>query len=288
MEQEIKNEAVQEAVTQTKEEISKETLTEAIVDAQTTLNNRKILVTQNTTTIQLPSNGLINPKINQVTLRRMTVKEIKTLHTSKDPNYLSTLILGCIVDPANVTVNDLHPNDIIYLLFVLRYISTPNNLIQKNRCPECGREFDSKVDIQELNVDYMEEHENEFTCTLPECNSKLTFRILSEGELQNAEKISNRKAKQLQLDEEDAEWYNLISKTAYQLVSKDDKDFEEFKDKVEFLESLSAYDFEFYQTEYSKIIRSFGIDLKYMTECPKCGEDIEVQAYIAPDFFRLV
>lgn len=271
-----------------KTSVSKELIKDAVIEAQKDLNNFQINVTQNTTQIQLPSNGLMNPNITHITLRRMTTKEIKTLHTSKDPNYLTNLILGCITEPTNITVNDLHPNDIIYLTFVLRYISTPKQLVQKVVCPSCRKLFDSTVDIQKLDVTYWNGTSNEFTFKLPECGDILTFKILSEGELINADKIAARKIKQFSLSDEDAEWYQLISKVGYQITAKNEIEFDEFKDKIDYLEGLSGYDFESYQQAYLDIINSFGLDMKYITECPKCKDDVEVQAYIAPDFFRLV
>lgn len=262
---------------------------EDIKQAVKETKNEEIKATQNTTVVKLPSNGLINPSIKSVTLRRMTTKEVKTLHTSKDPNYLTVLLLNCIVEPSNIKDTDLHPNDIIYLLFVLRKISSPRNIEQQVRCPECGKLFTSKVIVDNLTVNYYEgQKENEFTTTLPDSGDKLTFKILSEGELINSEKIANRQIKTNELDEEAAEWHRLISRMACQLLTKNEMEFDEFKNKVEYLESLSAYDFESFQQAYSDIVTKFGVKETYISQCTNCKEDVEVMAYIAPDFFRLV
>lgn len=269
--------------------VSTDQLTEAVANAEKQVKKEEIKATQNTTTVQLPSNGLINNSVTHVTLRRMTTMEFKTLHTSKDPNYLTDLLLSCIVDPVNIKSTDLHPKDIIYLLFILRYISTPNKLIEGFRCPRCRQVFETNVDIQSLDVDYYNGDKNNiFTFELPESGDKLTFRILSEGDLINVERTSNRQINQFKLEGEDAEWHTLISKIAYQVTAKNDLEFEDFKSKVKYLESLSAYDFESFQNAYSDILESFGLNLDFYTTCEKCKEDVEVTAYIAPDFFRLV
>ena len=53
--------------------VSQEVLTKSIVEAEKQLKKEEIKATSNTTTVQLPSNGLINPNITEVTLRRMTL-----------------------------------------------------------------------------------------------------------------------------------------------------------------------------------------------------------------------
>ena len=228
-----------------------EELKDSLVTATKEVESEKIKTSENTTTVQLPSNGLINPRIKEVTLRRMTVKESKTLYTSNDPNYLATLVTGCIIEPVNISTKDLHPNDVIYLTYILRYISTPKNLEQQVACtnPQCRKIFKTSVDIPNLKVNYATPDKYDFSVKLPDCKDRLKFRILSEYDIVNCEKISTRKVK---------------------------------------LENLSAYDFESFNKAYNEITKSFGINRKFYTECPHCKDAVEVEAYIAPDFFQLV
>lgn len=269
--------------------MTEETVNTTEAQSAKELKNEEIKSTQNTTVVKLPSGGLINSNIKEVTLRRITTKELKTLHTSKDPNYLTLLLLSCIVEPTNIKDTDLHPNDIIYLLFVLRKISSPKNVVQQVRCPICEKLFESTVVVDKLKVNYYDGKQgNEFTTKLPENGDTLSFKVLSEGELINSEKIANRQIRQFELSDEDAEWHRIISRMACQLVTKNGIELEEFKDKVDYLESLSGYDFESFQDAYSKIVSKFGVDTNYISTCPHCKEDVEVVAYIAPDFFRLI
>lgn len=271
------------------QETNENTITkDVLVEAAKEQEAAKIKVTENTTIVQLPSNGLINPNIKEVTLRRMTTKEAKTLLTSNDPNYLTTLLVGCIVDPVGITTKDLHPNDIIYLLFILRYISSPKSIRQMVYCKTrgCKKSFETDVNVQALQVSYATPESYDFTVTLPDAGDKIKFKILSEFDITNSEKISQRKIKQQNIEEDD--WFTYISKEACMLVSKNDEDFEDFDSKVKYLEGLSMYDFDTFNQAYIDITSSFGLNRKFMVECPKCKEDIEVEAYIAPDFFRLV
>ena len=265
-----------------------EELKDSLVTATKEVESEKIKTSENTTTVQLPSNGLINPRIKEVTLRRMTVKESKTLYTSNDPNYLATLVTGCIIEPVNISTKDLHPNDVIYLTYILRYISTPKNLEQQVACtnPQCRKIFKTSVDIPNLKVNYATPDKYDFSVKLPDCKDRLKFRILSEYDIVNCEKISTRKVKQE--DIQDSEWYLLISKIAYMLTEINDEPIEEHSKKIEYLENLSAYDFESFNKAYNEITKSFGINRKFYTECPHCKDAVEVEAYIAPDFFQLV
>lgn len=263
----------------------------AVVEAIKEEKASEIKTTQNTTTVKLPSNGLINPNIKEVTLRRMTTKEAKTLYISRDENYLTNLIMSCIIEPTNITTEDLHPNDIIYLLFILRYISSPISVEQEVRCtnPDCNKVFEAKVNIPELKVNYLEDPKSSYTITLPECQDKITFRILSEGQINNCRKICQRHAKAEGIDSgTDFDWYFFISRVAYMILEINGKEPDKFDDKVDYITNLSAYDFETFNQAYLEITNKFGLDRKFYTTCPKCKEDIEVEAYIAPDFFRLV
>ena len=263
-------------------------LTQAIVQAEKEIKNAEIKANSNTITVKLPSNGLINPNITEVTLKRMSALQSKTLFTSNDPNYLTTLILDCIVDPSNITPKDLHPNDVVYLIFILRHISSPKNVMQTWRCDNqrCLKQFQTQVKIQELNVNYATPESYVLSTKLPDCGDDIEFKILSEGELTDCEKIAERQIRQFDIDNET--WHKMISKIAYMITTKNGLEFEKFKDKVEYLESLSAYDFDSFNKVYNDIISTFGLDRKYVDTCPHCNEPVEVEAYIAPDFFRLV
>jgi hypothetical protein len=259
-----------------------------ITEAVSAVDANEVLTTEATTTVKLPSNGLMNPSITQVTLKRMSTQQAKTLYTSKDPNFLTSLIKGCVVVPTNFSLNDVHPNDVIYLCFMLRYISTPKNLQQKVICSECGNMYDTTVSIPSLEVKYSEYTENNFKVALTDSKDVLTFRVLSEGEIQHCEQIARRRAKQKDLSGDDVVWEILLSKVAYMITSKNGEPFDDFDSKYKYIQDLSAYDFETFNKVYTETTESFGLVRKFMADCPKCGCSDEVEAYIAPDFFRLV
>lgn len=269
-------------------QITKEEVAEAVVEAEKEIKAQEVKATSNTTTVKLPSNGLMNPNITEVTLKRMSALQSKTLFTSNDPNYLTTLIMDCIVEPANITTKDLHPHDIVYLIFILRHISSPKNITENWRCdnPRCLKEFTTQVKVPELKVNYANVGSYNMSITLPDCGDTLQFQILSEGDITNCDKIADRQIRQFNIDDE--AWHKLISKLAYMIVTKNDLEFKDFKEKVDYLESLSAYDFDTFNQAYNDIISSFGLERKYIDTCPHCSEPVEVEAYIAPEFFRLV
>lgn len=283
------NDTNKDIVTNTTGTVNTDTnLVNNITEAISAVSSNEVLTNEATTTVKLPSNGLMNPSVTNVTLKRMTTMQTKTLYTSKDPNFLTSLIKGCVVSPANFSLDDVHPNDIIYLCFMLRYISSPRNLKQKIRCTECENLYDADVRIPELKVKYSEHIENNFKVTFEDSGDTVTFKVLSEGEIQHCEQIARRRAKQKELTGDDVTWEILLSKIAYMIKSKNGEPFEDFDDKFKYLQELSAFDFESFNKAYNDITESFGLDRKFVTECPKCGNSDEVEAYIAPDFFRLV
>lgn len=274
-----------EKTLQTKEEIL-----ESLENARKQEKANEIKATENTTTVKLPSNGLINPRVTEVTLKRMSTKQAKALYTSSDSNYLTTLLMSCIVEPVNIKTTDLHSNDIIYLLFILRYISSPKQLEQRVICNNynCRHDYTEKIDVQKLNVKYATPDKYKLNCKLPDSGDVIEFKILSEGELINCENIANRKIKQDNVEPSDEDWTRAISKIAYMIKTVNDKEFNTFTEKLDYLENLSYYDFEYFNKQYNDIINSFGIDRKIVSTCPKCSTTNEVTVYISPDFFRLI
>lgn len=269
---------------------NKEEILESLENSRKQEKANEIKATENTTTVKLPSNGLINPNITEVTLRRMTTKQAKALFTTSDANYLTTLLMSCIIEPVNIKTTDLHSNDIIYLLFILRYISSPKQLEQRVYCtnPVCRHDYIEKIDIQKLKVDYATPEKYVLNCKLPDSGDVIEFKILSEGELINCENIANRKIKQEGVKPSDEDWTRAISKIAYMIKTVNDKEFNTFKEKLDYLENLSYYDFEFFNKKYNDIITSFGVDRKLISTCPECNNTNEVMVYISPDFFRLI
>ena len=269
---------------------NKEEILESLENSRKQEKANEIKATENTTTVKLPSNGLINPNITEVTLRRMTTKQAKALFTTSDANYLTTLLMSCIIEPVNIKTTDLHSNDIIYLLFILRYISSQKQLEQRVYCtnPVCRHDYIEKIDIQKLKVDYATPEKYVLNCKLPDSGDVIEFKILSEGELINCENIANRKIKQEGVKPSDADWTRAISKIAYMIKTVNDKEFDTFKEKLDYLENLSYYDFEFFNKKYNDIITSFGVDRKLISTCPECNNTNEVMVYISPDFFRLI
>lgn len=269
---------------------NKEEILESLENSRKQEKANEIKATENTTTVKLPSNGLINPNITEVTLRRMTTKQAKALFTTSDANYLTTLLMSCIIEPVNIKTTDLHSNDIIYLLFILRYISSPKQLEQRVYCtnPVCRHDYVEKIDIQKLKVDYATPEKYVLNCKLPDSGDVIEFKILSEGELINCENIANRKIKQEGVKPSDEDWTRAISKIAYMIKTVNDKEFDTFKEKLDYLENLSYYDFEFFNKKYNDIITSFGVDRKLISTCPECNNTNEVMVYISPDFFRLI
>ena len=273
-----------------KQSVSKEEILESLETSRKQKVADEIKANENTTTVKLPSNGLINPNIKEVTLKRMTTKQSKALFTSNDPNYLTTLLLSCIVEPVNIKATDLHSNDVIYLLFILRYISSPKHLTQRVICQNfnCRHEYEETIKINELPVNYATPEEYELKCKLPDSGDVIEFKILSEGELINCENIANRKIKQDKIPVAEEEWVRMISKISYMMLRVNDKEFDTFNEKLKYLENLTYYDFEYFNDVYSKIIGSFGLERNIVSTCPECGNTNEVNVYISPEFFRLI
>lgn len=233
--------------------------------------------------IQLPSNGYFGgPK--EVTIRAMTTKEEKIILSARDFSVFTQLVRSCIVDPEDIDVGLLHQNDIMYLVYALRELTFGNTYTQEVICPECGFKQETEIDINEMNVTYLDSEglEDTLLVKLPVNGDELQLKLLSSGDNNRLDKqVKNRTAKG---KVQDPETYEFTIKLMETIVSKNGGDFESFEDKRNYVDTLNMKDLVAIQNTLNKI--EFGLDPSVVITCNKCKEEVEVSGLICPEFFR--
>jgi hypothetical protein len=234
-------------------------------------------------TYKVPSAGLFGGP-TEVTIRPMTTKEEKIIYTSKDMSFLEKIVKSCIVKPSDIDLNKLHPNDITFLLYMIREITFGPNYKQKVQCEYCGLRQDIEIDITEmtyriLDLDTLDE---KLKVKLPVCGDEITLRLLSQGDFNDIDEHIKRLQRQNSI--KDAEGYKYEYRFAKMVKTINGEEKEDIKEVMEYIDNLNMRDFGAIKDALSDI--PIGIDTTNVRTCSNCGEEMEVIGAAVPEFFR--
>lgn len=232
---------------------------------------------------KIPSNGYFGgPK--EVVLRNMTTKEEKIIYNAKDYSFLERIIESCCVQPRDLDINTLHPNDILYLTYVLRDLTFGNTYEQEIVCPECGFRQTVTIDIAKMEALYLETEEldEKLTVTLPYSGDVVKLKILSNADINAITKEIKMLTNKGKL--KDPETYEFILKMCASIETINGEEITDKEQKRGYVDTMHMKDSRAIQNALNQI--SFGIDTSNIVTCSKCGEDVEVAGLICPEFFR--
>lgn len=234
-------------------------------------------------TYKVPSAGLFGGP-TEVTMRPMTTKEEKIIYTSRDMSFIEKIVKSCIVEPKDVRMSELHPNDITYLLYMLRELTFGPNYRQKMQCPHCDLKQDIEIDITEMTYDVLDLDglDEKLRVSLPVCGDTIQLKLLSQGEFNEISDIIKRMNRQNKLS--DPEGYEYIYRFAKMVKAINEEEKTDIKEVVSYLENLNMRDFGTIKNALSNI--PMGINTLNIRTCKSCGEEVEVFGAAVPEFFR--
>ena len=233
--------------------------------------------------LEVPSNGYFGgPK--EVTMRGITTNEEKMIYTATDFSFIKQLIKSCCIEPKNLDVNKLHPNDLVYLVFALREMTFGATYPQNVVCPHCGFKQDVDIDITKMEYDILDldSLDEKLELTLPVSEDKVKLKLVSQGEIDAIEKEVRREAERGKLKDPDG-WL-FLKKFASVIDTVNGESFETEADKINYVRDMSMRDSNKINKAMSDI--KFGIDQMVFCECEFCHEEMEVKGYMAPEFFH--
>ncbi len=234
-------------------------------------------------TYKLPSAGLFGGPL-EVTMRPMTTKEEKIIYTSRDMSFIEKIVKSCIVEPKDVNINLFHPNDITYLLYMLRELTFGPNYKQKMQCPYCNYSQDIEIDITEMSYEILDiESLNEkLKVKLPVCEDEIQLQLLSQGDFKDIEENIKRLTRQNKLS--DPEGYEYVYRFAKMVKSINGEEKSDIREVVDYLDNLNMRDFGAIKDALKDI--PMGLNTMNIRECKNCGEEVEVYGAAVPEFFR--
>lgn len=235
-------------------------------------------------TYKVPSAGLFGGP-TEVTLRPMTTKEEKIILTSRDSSFLEKIVKSCIVEPKDVNINQLHPNDITYLLYMLREMTFGPNYKQKMQCPNCGLKQDIEIDITEMTYDILDLDtlDEKLKIKLPVSGDEVTFRLLSQGDFNDISENVKRLTRQNKLN--DPEGYEYVCRFAKMIKSVNGEEVKDLKQAIDYVDNMNMRDLGEIKDALANI--PLGINTLNVRTCRNCGEEVEVLGAAVPEFFRV-
>lgn len=257
-----------------------------------------LLATRNTSSVptdiytqevELPSQGYFGGP-TKVRIRRMTIREEEILYLSDDnPTYLDDIALSCIVSPKNISLNVLHPNDLMYLLYAIRNISFDSQYKQNSICPMCRQAHLETVDITQLPINFLDaDYVNLLKeVRLPLSGDTIGIKVLTEGELLALdEKIQHEiRAKKIN-DTKKAKLYEFQMRREAVIDTVNGEPFKDLETKRNYINAMASKDYNKIVNVSSLIRDSFGLDRRLEVKCPYCKRPYESEASIVPEFFR--
>ena len=234
-------------------------------------------------TYKVPSAGLFGGP-TEVTLRPMTTKEEKIIYTSRDMSFIEKIVKSCIVEPKNVDIDLLHPNDITYLLYMIRELTFGPNYKKKMQCPYCGLRQDIEIDITEMTYEILdlESLDEKLNVKLPVCGDTIQLKLLSQGDFNHIDEYIKRLVRQNKL--EDPEGYKYVYRFAKMIKTINGEEKEDIKEVISYVDNLNMRDFGAIKDVLQDI--PIGINTLNIRKCRNCGEEVEVFGAAVPEFFR--
>ena len=241
--------------------------------------------------IELPSQGYFGGP-SKIRIRRMTMREEEILYLSdSNPSYLDDLALSCIVSPANISLDVLHPNDLLYILFAIRNISFDNTYKQNSICPLCKNAHVETIDITTLPIKFLDKNYVDLLkkVELPESKDIIEINILTEGQLLKLDEKIQREIKLNKIvDINQQKIYGLQLRREALIEKINGEPFESVEAKRTYINNMLAKDYNKLNNMSIRIRESFGLNRELEVKCPYCNRPYESEAIMVPEFFRPV
>ena len=235
----------------------------------------------------LPSKGLIyEEEVNpEVVLNSMTTRhEMLRLSTTEDSQKIMAQIIDdCIDSDLGISAYDLCLGDFQYLMFMLRVVTFGNEYELRGRCPYCGFEQTTKINLDELEVkEYDDSLADLLEITLPKTGSKVKLTLQTPRILDRiSTKVKEYRRRHKDSDENPVILYNILAS----IDEVEDKNSNAFM-LEEWVKNLPLADTNAIINRIDLINNKMGIDLNVEGECKICGTTYQVPFRINQTFFR--
>lgn len=243
-----------------------------------------------TETYKLPSRGLLYGKDGEefpedVVIRSMTTFEEKMrLGNQGFWKTMCSILDSVIVSPEGFESKHATLFDFYFLMYKMRVVSYGPTYKVQVTCPHCGKQVTIPVDLDTLEVSYLDESVKEpFKIgPLPRSKDVVECRFMRViDSINNEKKVKDTLSKSPDYVGSPERIFNLVSK----IVSVNG----EAKSPIEmqmYVEEMQAIDSVYLDQAYSKIVNKVGMKTLCSEVCPSCGDPLEFDLPFNSEFFR--
>lgn len=235
----------------------------------------------------LPSNGFIyEEEVNpEVILSSMTTRhEMLRLSATEDNNKIMAQIIDdCVESDLGISSYDLCLGDFQYLLFMLRVVTFGNEYELRGRCPFCGFEQNTKVNLDELEIKEYDDSLSELLeVKLPKSENKVRLTLQTPRMLDRI----NTKVKEYKRRHKDTDENPMILFTIMSSIEEIDGEKPNSFTLEEWVKNLPLADANMLMNRIDLVNSKIGIDLSIERECKICGTTYQVPFRLNQTFFR--
>lgn len=238
-------------------------------------------------TYTLPSLGkLYGDKFPpEVSIRSMTTFEEKMrLGNQGFFKTMCNILNATVTSPADFDAEQLTTFDFNFLLYKMRTVSYGPTYKVNLKCPHCGKDIVCKVNLDDLEVTYInEDATSEFEIgPLPRTGDILTCKHVTIHDLMENEKRAKEILKNHPDYVGDPDYIlNMVSK-----IKAINGEAQPQAMVQMYIEKLNSLDASYFQQAYDNIVGNIGMSTRCESTCPDCGEDLEFILPFNSEFFR--
>lgn len=235
---------------------------------------------------QIPSLGKLygDEFPSEVTIRSMTTFEEKMrLGNQGFWNTMVNILNSVVTSPEDFDARDLTLFDFYFLMYKMRTVSYGPIYKVKIKCPRCGKEMISRVNLDELKVNYLpEDFDGNLLVNLPRSEDTLLCKFITVKDEMNIEKRSKEILRDSPNYQGDPTY--ILNKAAQiKLINGESK----LPIEVQlYVEKMDAMDSAYLAQKYGMLTDNYGLDTECHDICEDCGEDIGFTIPFNSEFFR--
>ena len=237
-------------------------------------------------TYTLPSLGKFYPnQTSDVSIRSMTTFEEKMrLGNQGFYKVICNMLDATVTSPEDFDASSLTLFDFRFMMYKMRTVSYGPIYKVTKICPYCGHQSVSKINLDDLEVQYIKDDAIEpFDIgPLPRSGDVLGCRHLRVFDLINNEK----QAKEILRKNPDYVGDpTYILNMASQICTINGEEKTPAETRL-YVEKMLAMDSAYFEQAYNKEVEGPGLQMEVMDTCSECGEDVVFDLPINSEFFR--
>tara|TARA_R100000995_G_C3473874_1_gene119799 strand:- start:661 stop:1416 length:756 start_codon:yes stop_codon:yes gene_type:complete len=221
----------------------------------------------NALSVELPSKSRFYNNAGEIIVTPLTFEEEQRILNSKGKgtDVINLILTNCV---KGVNIPDLMQMDKLFLLLKVREVSYGSVYKFNLACPSCGEEIRTEIDVaNDLKVNYVpEEFEDPHVIDLPKLGVEVVVRL-----------PRNREESYFATSES-------LAKNLYRfVVSLGGQTDSVFISKA--IKRMHIIDVKTIANEVTK--GEFGLDPRFMFECPSCGHNAMMEIPLDASFFSV-